>query len=146
MGEITVAHDISHGLRANHQLKTDGLRRRHTSASTYSVLRSGRSQDGYPHVQSHDNQHGFKEPFPRLGYLNADQPSGHLYSTRKHRRLRFLAANNSDYLIKVVTRGMSGYDAFYQKLINNFDLATVTGFFSMEAIIDNRGLGLNRML
>ena len=30
-----------------------------------------------------------------------------------------------DYLIKVVTRGMSGYDAFYQKLITNFDLATV---------------------
>lgn len=28
--------------------------------------------DGYPHVQSHDNQHGFNEPFPRLGYLNAD--------------------------------------------------------------------------
>ena len=50
-----------------------------------------------------------------------------------------------DYLIKVVTRGMSGYDAFYQKLITNFDLATVTGFFSMEAIIDNRAADLNRM-
>ncbi|MBW6425685.1 Lrp/AsnC family transcriptional regulator [Rhizobium sp. XQZ8] len=50
-----------------------------------------------------------------------------------------------DYLIKVVTRGMSGYDAFYQKLITNFDLATVTGFFSMEAMIDNRGLDLSRM-
>lgn len=50
-----------------------------------------------------------------------------------------------DYLIKVVTRGMSGYDAFYQKLITNFDLATVTGFFSMEAIIDNRAADLNRL-
>jgi Lrp/AsnC family transcriptional regulator len=50
-----------------------------------------------------------------------------------------------DYLIKVVTRGMGGYDAFYQKLITNFDLATVTGFFSMEAIIDNRALELNRL-
>ncbi len=30
MGEITVAHDISHGLKANHQITTDGLRRRHT--------------------------------------------------------------------------------------------------------------------
>lgn len=48
-----------------------------------------------------------------------------------------------DYLIKVVTRGMSGYDAFYQKLITNFDLATVTGFFSMEAIIKNRAVDLN---
>nr|AGU11421.1 Winged helix-turn-helix DNA-binding [uncultured organism] len=50
-----------------------------------------------------------------------------------------------DYLIKVVTRGISGYDAFYQKLITNFDLATVTGFFAMEAIIRNRALDLNRM-
>ncbi|MDR6818006.1 Lrp/AsnC family transcriptional regulator [Neorhizobium sp. 2083] len=50
-----------------------------------------------------------------------------------------------DYLIKVVTRGMSGYDAFYQKLITNFDLATVTGFFSMEAIINNRAVDLNRL-
>ncbi|MEO5323985.1 Lrp/AsnC family transcriptional regulator [Mesorhizobium sp. CC13] len=50
-----------------------------------------------------------------------------------------------DYLIKVVTRGMRGYDAFYQKLITNFDLATVTGFFSMEAIIDNRAADLNRL-
>lgn len=50
-----------------------------------------------------------------------------------------------DYLIKVVTRGMSGYDAFYQKLITNFDLATVTGFFSMEAIIENRAADLSRL-
>lgn len=50
-----------------------------------------------------------------------------------------------DYLIKVVTRGMSGYDAFYQKLITNFDLATVTGFFSMEAIINNRPADLSRL-
>jgi len=50
-----------------------------------------------------------------------------------------------DYLIKVVTRGMSGYDAFYQKLITNFDLATVTGFFSMEAIINNRPVDLVRL-
>ena len=50
-----------------------------------------------------------------------------------------------DYLIKVVTRGMSGYDAFYQKLITNFDLSTVTGFFSMEAIIDNRPVDLGQL-
>lgn len=43
-----------------------------------------------------------------------------------------------DYLIKVVTRGMSGYDAFYQKLITDFDLMTVTGFFSMETIVADR--------
>lgn len=50
-----------------------------------------------------------------------------------------------DYLIKVVTRGISGYDAFYQKLITNFDLATVTGYFAMEAIIRNRAVDLNRL-
>uniref|UniRef100_UPI0035A8FCDF Lrp/AsnC family transcriptional regulator n=1 Tax=Mesorhizobium sp. LHD-90 TaxID=3071414 RepID=UPI0035A8FCDF len=50
-----------------------------------------------------------------------------------------------DYLIKVTTRGMSGYDAFYQKLITNFDLATVTGFFSMEAILNNRAVDLGRL-
>jgi Lrp/AsnC family transcriptional regulator len=50
-----------------------------------------------------------------------------------------------DYLIKVVTRGVSGYDAFYQKLITNFDLATVTGYFAMEAIIRNRAVDLSRI-
>ena len=50
-----------------------------------------------------------------------------------------------DYLIKVVTRGISGYDSFYQKLITNFDLATVTGYFAMEAIIRNRAVDLGRI-
>jgi Lrp/AsnC family transcriptional regulator len=50
-----------------------------------------------------------------------------------------------DYLVKVVTAGMAGYDAFYQRLITNFDLATVTGFFSMEAIIENRAADLSRL-
>jgi len=50
-----------------------------------------------------------------------------------------------DYLVKVVTRGMAGYDAFYQRLITNFDLATVTGFFSMEAIVENRPADLTRL-
>jgi Lrp/AsnC family transcriptional regulator len=43
-----------------------------------------------------------------------------------------------DYMIKVVTRGMKGYDAFYKRLTTDLDLATVTGFFSMEEIIDDR--------
>lgn len=50
-----------------------------------------------------------------------------------------------DYLIKVVTKGMSGYDAFYQKLVTNFDLMTVTGFFSMEAIINNRAVDFAKL-
>jgi Lrp/AsnC family transcriptional regulator len=50
-----------------------------------------------------------------------------------------------DYLVKVVTHGMAGYDAFYQKLITGFDFATVTGIFSMEAILENRALDLTRL-
>ncbi len=50
-----------------------------------------------------------------------------------------------DYLIKVVTRSMAGYDRFYQKLITGFDLSTVTGFFGMEAIIENRPADLSRL-
>jgi Lrp/AsnC family transcriptional regulator len=43
-----------------------------------------------------------------------------------------------DYMIKVVTRGMKGYDAFYKRLTADLELATVTGLFSMEEIIDDR--------
>jgi Lrp/AsnC family transcriptional regulator len=50
-----------------------------------------------------------------------------------------------DYLIKVMTRGIAGYDRFYQKLITDFDLATVTGFFSMETIISNRTADLTML-
>ena len=47
-----------------------------------------------------------------------------------------------DYLIKVVTRGMPGYDAFYQKLIEGFDVLSVQGIFSMEAILEGRAVDL----
>ncbi|WP_312420015.1 DUF1403 family protein [Shinella sp.] len=48
------------------------------SASTYSVSRSRRGQDGYPHVRSLNNQRGFNEPLPLLGFPHAGQLSGHL--------------------------------------------------------------------
>jgi Lrp/AsnC family transcriptional regulator len=51
-----------------------------------------------------------------------------------------------DYMLKVVTRGMAGYDAFYQRLIIGFDFDTVTGLFSMEGILENRPADLNRLL
>ncbi|MBN9581255.1 MAG: Lrp/AsnC family transcriptional regulator [Afipia sp.] len=51
-----------------------------------------------------------------------------------------------DYIIKIVTRGMAGYDVFYQRLITNFDLERVTGMFSMEAIIQDRAPDLMRLL
>ena len=40
-----------------------------------------------------------------------------------------------DYLIKVVTRGIAGYDRFYQNLVDGFDLSVVTGHFVMEEMI-----------
>lgn len=51
-----------------------------------------------------------------------------------------------DYMIKVVAKGMSGYDNFYQRLITNFDLDRVTGLFSMEAIVENRPADLTQLL
>ena len=45
-----------------------------------------------------------------------------------------------DYLIRVVTGSMSGYDRVYQRLIERFDLANVTGYFSMETIFEGRPL------
>lgn len=50
-----------------------------------------------------------------------------------------------DYMLKVVTHGMAGYDAFYQRLITGFEFDTVTGLFSMEAILENRAVDLNRL-
>jgi Lrp/AsnC family transcriptional regulator len=45
-----------------------------------------------------------------------------------------------DYMIRVVTNSMSGYDRVYLRLIETFDLATVTGYFSMETIFQDRPL------
>lgn len=47
-----------------------------------------------------------------------------------------------DYLIKVVTTSMAGYDAVYQRLTSKVELETVTGLFAMEAILENRPLSL----
>jgi Lrp/AsnC family transcriptional regulator len=49
-----------------------------------------------------------------------------------------------DYLIKVSCAGMAGYDKFYRALITGFDLANVTGYFSMEAMLNERPVGLGR--
>src|SRR6056297_3389453 len=50
-----------------------------------------------------------------------------------------------DYMLKVTTRGMTGYDTFYQRLIDGFEFDTVTGLFSMEPILENRAVDLNRL-
>lgn len=43
-----------------------------------------------------------------------------------------------DYMLKVVTRGMSGYDKVYKQLTTGIELETVTGFFSMETMLEDR--------
>lgn len=47
-----------------------------------------------------------------------------------------------DYLLKIVTRSMSGYDDVYRRVISEFDLENVTGYFSMETIFEDRPLVL----
>ncbi|MBS9721243.1 Lrp/AsnC family transcriptional regulator [Tianweitania sp. BSSL-BM11] len=45
-----------------------------------------------------------------------------------------------DYLLKIVTRDMNSYDQVYQRLIDKLELETVTSYFAMEAIAENRPL------
>ena len=47
-----------------------------------------------------------------------------------------------DYMLKVVTDSMSGYDAVYQRLIDGIELETVTGYFAMETVLQNRPLAI----
>lgn len=45
-----------------------------------------------------------------------------------------------DYMLKIVTTGMSGYDAVYQRLTTGYELDTVTGYFAMETMLEGRPL------
>jgi len=47
-----------------------------------------------------------------------------------------------DYLLKVVTEDMASYDKVYQRLIEKVELDSVTSYFAMEAIAENRPLPL----
>ncbi|SLN27201.1 Leucine-responsive regulatory protein [Pseudoruegeria aquimaris] len=47
-----------------------------------------------------------------------------------------------DYLLKVVTESMDSYDGVYQRLIDGVELDSVTSFFAMEAIAEERPLPL----
>lgn len=47
-----------------------------------------------------------------------------------------------DYLLKVVTADMASYDAVYQRLIAKVELDTVTSYFGMEAIAEQRPIPL----
>ncbi|MEP3278744.1 MAG: Lrp/AsnC family transcriptional regulator [Stappiaceae bacterium] len=45
-----------------------------------------------------------------------------------------------DYMLKIATRDMASYDLVYQQLIDDLELDTVTSYFAMEAILDDRAL------
>ena len=47
-----------------------------------------------------------------------------------------------DYLLKVVTESMASYDRVYQRLIEGVELDSVTSYFAMEAIAEDRPLPL----
>ncbi|MEV8468368.1 Lrp/AsnC family transcriptional regulator [Fluviibacterium sp. DFM31] len=47
-----------------------------------------------------------------------------------------------DYLLKIVTRDMASYDACYRRLIAGIELETVTSFFAMEAMEEQRPVPL----
>lgn len=49
-----------------------------------------------------------------------------------------------DYMAKLVTTSMSGYDRCYKALIKDMNLERVTGVFSMETIFEARPLHLVR--
>lgn len=48
-----------------------------------------------------------------------------------------------DYMLKIVTSGMAGYDAVYRRLTTGFELDTVTGYFSMETMLEDRPLDVH---
>jgi Lrp/AsnC family transcriptional regulator len=43
-----------------------------------------------------------------------------------------------DYMLKIVTHDLASYDRFYQRLIEKIELETVTSYFAMEAIEEQR--------
>jgi Lrp/AsnC family transcriptional regulator len=52
----------------------------------------------------------------------------------------FRIGGDYDYLLKIVTRDMASYDAVYQRLIAGVELDSVTSYFAMEAIEEQRPL------
>lgn len=55
----------------------------------------------------------------------------------------FRIGGDYDYLLKVVTRDMASYDLVYQRLISRVELDSVTSYFAMEAIEEQRPLPID---
>jgi len=54
----------------------------------------------------------------------------------------FRIGGDYDYMLKVVTQDMASYDSAYQRLIEKVELDSVTSYFAMEAILEQRVLPL----
>jgi len=54
----------------------------------------------------------------------------------------FRIGGEYDYLLKIVTQDMLGYDNVYKRLIDAVELETVTSYFAMEAIEEQRPIPL----
>ncbi|RYH11356.1 Lrp/AsnC family transcriptional regulator [Tropicimonas sp. IMCC6043] len=52
-------------------------------------------------------------------------------------------AGDYDYMLRIVTRDMAGYDRVYRRLIEKLELDTVTSYFAMEALAEGRPLPLD---
>lgn len=58
----------------------------------------------------------------------------------------FRIGGEYDYMLKIVTSNMAGFDRVYRHLIDGLDLETVTSHFAMEAIAENRPLAVRQTL
>ncbi len=58
----------------------------------------------------------------------------------------FRIGGEYDYMLKIVTSNMAGFDRVYRHLIDGLDLETVTSHFAMEAIAENRPLAVRQAL
>ena len=54
----------------------------------------------------------------------------------------FRIGGEYDYLLKIATKDMASYDRVYKRLIVGVELETVTSYFSMEAIEEQRTIRL----
>lgn len=54
----------------------------------------------------------------------------------------FRIGGDYDYMLKVVTQDMATYDRVYQRLISKVELDSVTSYFAMETIEEQRPLPL----
>lgn len=57
----------------------------------------------------------------------------------------FRIGGDYDYLLKIITRDMASYDDVYKRLIADIELETVTSYFAMEAIEEQRPVPLGRV-